>query len=81
MGLATIAAALLNEAGVDAEDILGEAGVDRKGAVRQLASGLGVDLNDLVEPANDPRGIPVEVTEEDVERVRQGLRVLNRIFS
>lgn len=79
MSLATIAAQLLNEAGVSANDILSEAGVDRAGAVKSLASQLGVDLSDLV-PTPEREGTPVEITDADVNKVREGLSVLNRAF-
>jgi len=81
MSLATITAALLNEAGVSADDILREAGVDRNGAIEALASRLGVDLNDLADAPAQPEGIPVEITDSDVAKVREGLAVLNRAFN
>jgi hypothetical protein len=74
MSLATIAAQLLNEAGVTADDILSEAGIDREGAVKQLAERLGVDL------VTAPAAEAVEVTNEDVAKVREGLAILNRTF-
>jgi hypothetical protein len=82
MSIATAAAALLNEAGVGAAEILREAGVDREGAIRQIASELGVDLQELVSPTDmfGGRGQPVEITESDVAQVRAGLEVLNRTF-
>jgi len=79
MSLATIAAALLNEAGVSADDILSEAGVDRAGAIKSLASQLGVDLNDLADTP-EREGTPVEITDAEVAKVREGLAVLNRAF-
>lgn len=81
MSLATIAAQLLSEAGVSADDILADAGVDRAGAIKSLASKLGVDLNDLVDGPDLGRGQPVEITDADVAKVREGLSVLNRAFS
>jgi hypothetical protein len=80
MSLATIAAQLLNEAGVKAEDILNEVGVDREGAVRELANRLNVDLNDLVDAPDFGGATPVEVTDDDVRKVREGLNILNRAF-
>lgn len=80
MSLATIAAQLLNEAGVTPEAILREAGVDREGAVRTLAERLGVDINDLAD-GPELHGTPVEVDDTDVAKVREGLAVLGRIFS
>ena len=82
MSLATITAALLQEAGVSADDILREAGVDREGAIKRLASELGVDLTKLVSPTDlfGDRGQAVEVSDEDVQKVRDGLAVLNRTF-
>jgi hypothetical protein len=74
MSLATIAAQLLNEAGVTADDILSEAGIDREGAVKQLAERLGVDL------VTAPAAEAVEVTNEDAAKVREGLAILNRTF-
>lgn len=80
MSIATIMATLAREAGVSVEDILGEAGIDREGAVRTVAAQLGVDLNKLATP--DFGGAkPVEITDEDVAKVREGLAVLNRAFS
>ena len=80
MSLATIAAQLLNEAGVKADDILRDAGVDREGAIRTLADRLGVNLNDLADKPNLPEGQPVEISDSDVAKVREGLAVLNRAF-
>lgn len=79
MSLATAAANLLNEAGISADDILSEAGVDRNSAVKELASKLGVDLTNLV-PTPELQGTPVEITDSDVAKVREGLAVLNRAF-
>lgn len=81
MSLATIATQLLNEAGVTAEDILRDAGVDRAGAVKTLAERLGVDLNDLVDGPDLSRGTPVEVSDADVAKIREGLATLGRIFA
>lgn len=78
MSLATITAQLLNEAGVSADDILREAGVDRAGAIRSLAGELGVDLNQLAQ--SELREQAVEITDADVAKVREGLAVLNRAF-
>lgn len=80
MSLARAAAQLLNEAGVSADDILSEAGVDRAGAIKSLASKLGVDLNDLTDGPDLSRGQPVEIEDADVAKVREGLAVLNRAF-
>ena len=80
MSLATIAAQLLNEAGVTADDILNQVGVDRQGAIKQLAERLDVDLSDLVPTPTQKDGVPVEVTDADVKKVREGLAVLNRAF-
>ena len=80
MSLATITAALLNEAGVSADDILSEAGVDRAGAIKSLASQLGVDINDLADAPAQRDGTPVEITDAEVAKVREGLAVLNRAF-
>lgn len=80
MSLAQAAAVLLNEAGVSADTILAEAGVDRAGAIKALASKLGVDLNDLVDAPAQREGTPVEITDSEVAAVRQGLSVLNRAF-
>ena len=77
MSLANTAAQLLKEAGVTPDDILNAAGVDRQGAVRKLASELGVDLNDLA----TQEGQPVEISDADVAKVRDGLAVLNRAFA
>lgn len=74
MSLATITAALLKEAGVTADDILREAGIDRETAVKELASKLGVELHET-RPAE-----AVEITDADVAKVREGLAVLNRAF-
>lgn len=74
MGIATLAAQLLEEAGVTADDILSEAGIDRELAVKELAERLGVDL------VTAPTAEAVEVTNEDVAKVREGLAVLNRAF-
>jgi hypothetical protein len=79
MSIATSLASLAREAGVTVEDILREAGVDREGAIRNLASGLGVDLNELADSPELP-GALIEVTDEDVQKVREGLTVLSRIF-
>lgn len=81
MSLATLTAALLNEAGVTPDDILREAGVDRAGAIKQLATKLGVDINDLADqPDLSSRGDVREVTDADVAKVRDALGVLNRAF-
>lgn len=76
--LAIAAARLLQEAGVSQADILSAAGVDSETAVRQLAEGLGVDLNTLADPAQ--RGDVREVTNADVAKVREGLAILTRAF-
>lgn len=76
MGLATVAAQLLREAGITPEQILGEAGVDREGAVRELADKLNVNLAELVELPG--QAVPIE--QADVDKVREGLAVLNRAF-
>lgn len=81
MSLATIATQLLSEAGVTADDILRDAGVDRAGAVKALAERLDVDINELADGPDLSRGTPVEVTDADVAKVREGLAVLGRIFS
>jgi hypothetical protein len=81
MSLATITAQLLSEAGVTADDILKEAGVDRQGAIKKLANDLGVDLGSLVGERLTDRGTPVEISDADVAKVREGLSVLNRAFS
>lgn len=80
MSLATITAQLLNEAGVTADDILNQAGVDRAGAIKQLAQRLDVNLSDLVPAPAQKEGVPVEITDADVNKVREGLAVLNRAF-
>lgn len=80
MSLATITAQLLKEAGVGADDILREAGVDRQGAIRKLADELGVDLGELVGDRLADRGDLREVSDADVAKVREGLAVLNRAF-
>jgi hypothetical protein len=80
MSLAGITAALLREAGVSADDILAEAGVDRKQAVRALSEKLGVDINELADTPKQREGTPVEITDSEVAAVRQGLEVLNRAF-
>jgi hypothetical protein len=74
MSLAAITAQLLKEAGVTADDILREAGVDREAAVKQLAEQLGVELVQA-RPAE-----AVEIGDADVAKVREGLAVLNRAF-
>lgn len=80
MSIATIMAALAREAGVSIEDILSEAGVDREGAVRTVASQLGVDINALADAPDFGGATPVEITDSDVAKVREGLAVLNRTF-
>lgn len=76
MSLAAITAQLLREAGVSADDILREAGVDREGAVKLLADSLGVEL---VDPS--ARGDLREIDPSDVAKIREALPVLNRAFS
>lgn len=80
MSLAGITATLLREAGVSADDILAEAGVDRKEAIRALSEKLGVDVNELADAPAQREGTPVEITDTDVAKVREGLAVLNRAF-
>lgn len=80
MSIARIAAQLLEAAGVSADDILNDAGVDRAGAVRSLASKLGVSLSDLVDAPAQKEGVLREITETEQAKVRQGLEVLNRAF-
>lgn len=80
MSLSTIAAQLLDEAGVSADDILADAGVDRKGAIKALAAQLGVDINELADTPAQREGTPVEITDAEVAAVRSGLSVLNRAF-
>ena len=81
MSIATIAAQLLEAAGVSADDILNDAGVDRAGAVKALASKLGVDLSDLVDAPAQKEGSLREVSDEDVAKARAGLEVLARAFA
>ena len=81
MSLVTAAAQLLNEAGVSTKDILQAAGVDREGAIKQLANELGVDLASLVGPTDMFEGAqPVEISPDEVNQIRAGLEVLNRTF-
>lgn len=80
MSLARAAAQLLNEAGIQPDDILREAGVDRAGAIRQLASKLGVNINDLADAPARPEGDVREVNDADVAKVRDALGILNRAF-
>ena len=80
MSIATATAAILSEAGISARDILNEAGVDSADAIKALADKLGVNLNDLVEAPAQPEAA-VEIQPVDVEKVREGLAVLNRAFS
>ena len=80
MSIATATAAILSEAGISARDILNDAGVDSADAIKALADKLGVNLNDLVEAPAQPEAA-VEIQPVDVEKVREGLAVLNRAFS
>ena len=80
MSLAQAAAVLLKEAGIGAEEILAEAGVDRAGAIRKLSEALGVDINELADAPAQRDGTPVEITDDEVAAVRRGLSVLNRAF-
>jgi 2-iminoacetate synthase ThiH len=72
MSIAGIMATLAREAGVTAEDILNEAGLSREDAIKALAAQLGVD-------AATPEQA-VEIEDDDVRKVREGLAVLNRAF-
>ena len=81
MSLARAAQKFLNEAGVSSADILAEAGVDREGAIRQLASKLGVNLNDLVDAPAQKAGQAVEITDAEQASVKAALSVLNRAFA
>lgn len=77
MGIATLIAALANEVGVSPADVLREAGLEPKEAVRKVAGELGVDLREV---ALESVGPAVEITETDVSKVREGLAILNRTF-
>lgn len=81
MGIATSLATFANNIGITVDDVLKEAGVDREGAIRNLAATLGVDLTKLAGGPDLSKGVPVEITEADVNKVREGLAVLNRTFS